>query len=276
MARLLADMAAGGQKYYYRKAINAIREVNQEIPIIISDGWFPDQWVKYVNENGGPALNLVVDCHVYRCFSDDDKKKSADAITQELDSSVLTNLSGEADLMVGEYSCVLDGDTWGVTEGDRNCKVKEFGKRQQSVFKGRAGFGNYFWCYKFEHGDGGEWGFIPMVNQGCIPSRPTTCNLPSEDDFKRELDSNFQGHINYWNSQNANENWEHWRYQEGFTTAWADCLEFAKFENSRIGRLHAWKYSRRQEHINNRGESGFLWEWDQGFDKAVEYFSNLD
>ena len=73
----------------------------------------------------------------------------------------------------------------------------------------------------------------------------------------------------YWNAQNPHEFYEHWRYKEGFTTGWADCTEFSKFGNSRIGRKCAWKAARLQEHISARGNSRFIWEWEQGFELLV-------
>ncbi|ODV84844.1 glycoside hydrolase family 5 protein [[Candida] arabinofermentans NRRL YB-2248] len=267
------DNNASGQKSYYTAAANAIRSVNKSIPIIISDGWWPDQWCKWINESsskGDPGI--VIDVHIYRCFSDDDKGKDADAIIKDLDGSVLTGLSASADFMIGEYSCVLDGQTWDKSHGDRSSKVHEYGNRQSQLFKERAKFGSYFWCYKFEHGDGGEWGFRPMVDQGCIPAREKTPQLPSEDDFNKIMNNNLDQHGNYWNQQNPNEKYEHWRYKEGFTTAWADCIEFAKFDNSRIGRVNAWKNSRKLEHIKARGDSSFVWEWEQGFQTALDQF----
>lgn len=270
------DNEARHQKRYYTSAINAIRSVNVDIPIVISDGWWADQWVRWVNEHGSALLGVVIDDHVYRCFSDDDKSKSADQLTQGLDSTVLMGLSGPSDFIIGEYSCVLDGQTWSKTQGSRDDHVRQYGQKEVAIFKQRTA-GYYFWCFKFEHGDGGEWGFKPMVDRGFIPSRNSRISrLPDQNDYNQTLNQLYSGHEQYWNSQNPHESYEHWRYKEGFTTAWADCTEFAKFDNSRIGRKCAWKAARRQEHIAARGNSRFLWEWEQGFDKAIEVFTSYN
>ncbi|KAH3661774.1 hypothetical protein OGAPHI_005952 [Ogataea philodendri] len=269
------DDKASGQKKYYSEAIKAIRSVNKDIPIVISDGWWADQWVQFVNENSKNGdLGVVIDDHIYRCFSDDDKNKGIDQIISDLEGSVLTGLSGQADFLIGEYSCVLDGSSWGKGSYDRGDCVRKYGNEQARLFQQRAGAGYYFWTYKFQHGDGGEWGFRPMVDSGCIPARSTDPHVPSDDDKNRILNENLSGHENYWNQQNPNEKYEHWRYKEGFETAWNDSLEFAKFDNSRIGRRAAWKAARRQQHISSRGNSGFIWEWEQGFDKALEAFGS--
>lgn len=274
------DNEAKGQKYYYSEAINAIRKEDKDIPIMISDGWWADQWVKFLaNKSSGDigTLGVVIDDHVYRCFSDDDKKKSVDQIITDLNSSVLTNLSYGADFIIGEYSCVLDGSTWNKSQGcNRDDKVREYGNKEIALFNQRAKTGSYFWCYKFQHGDGGEWGFRPMVSRGCIPCRKTRIDrLPNQTDYENYLNTAFESHSNYWNSQNPKEKFEHWRFKEGFITGWADCLEFAKFQNSRIGRVVAWQTARRNEHVRARGNSRFVWQWDHGFQEALNLFSGF-
>mgnify|MGYP003365435765 FL=1 len=270
------DNDAKYQKKYYARAINCIREVNNSIPIIISDGWWPQQFADWVSEKGGAALGIVIDDHVYRSFSDEDKGKSADQLISELENTVVGgDAANKADFIVGEYSCVLDGKTWEKTQGNRSDKVKKFGNKEVELLKKRARAGYYFWCYKFQYGDGGEWGFKPMVDSGSIPTRDTNPRLPSDSDFRRYLNDLLKSHENYWNSQNPNEHYEHWRYKDGFTTAWNDSLEFSKMDNSRIGRINCWKTTRKDQHIRNKGDSQFIWEWEQGFDKALEIFETL-
>lgn len=272
------DEHAKGQMKYYTKAVDAIRDVNKEIPIIISDGWWPDQWVKFLGDrtNGRiGASGIVIDHHVYRCFSEEDKSKEIDQIIQDLDGNILSGLSGEADFIIGEYSCVIDGQTWDRSNCNREEKVCEFGQRQSKIFKERAKAGTYFWTFKFEHGDGGEWGFKPMIERNCIPTRQTEAQIPSKDDYERVFNEHYEGHQKYWQTQNPNESYEFWRYKEGFVTGWADATAFAKFENSRIGRVVAWKQARLEEHIKARGESKFLWQWIAGFHEALSYFDSL-
>ena len=268
-----------GQEKYYRKAANAIRKVNSDVPIIISDGWWPDQWVNFLDRfsNGDVgSLGIVIDDHIYRCFSDDDKNKKIEEIIEDLDSSVLTGLSKPADFIIGEYSCVLDSRSWDRSQGcNRDDMVRAYGNKQCKLFKERANTGHYFWTFKFQHGDGGEWGLVPMISRGCIPSRNSSVILPSKEDFDRNLKEMLQGHENYWKAQNPNENYEFWRYKEGFTTGWHDALSFARFNNSRIGRMVAWTSSRRKEHVNARKSSPFLWQWEAGFQEAIRKFEEV-
>lgn len=271
------------QSRYYAAAINAIREVDGSIPVVISDGWSPDPWVKWVQseQDDTSSIGVVIDHHVYRCFDDKDKAKSPPQIIDDLDKDVLTNLSDNAkgvDIMVGEYSCVLDGESWKKDNADsqRDDLVINYGKRQVDVLKNRANYGNYFWTFKFQSGNGGEWDFKTMTDKGAIanPFSLRGRQLPDQQTFEQKLNEQAGNHENYWNGQNKNEKYEHERYREGFTTAWADSLEFAKFDGSVIGRIEAWKTARFAEHVKAKGQSKFAWEWQQGFDAGINEFRN--
>ncbi|ODQ83077.1 glycoside hydrolase family 5 protein [Babjeviella inositovora NRRL Y-12698] len=258
------------QKLYYAAAINAIRTVNADVPIVISDGWSPQPWAEWLHDMGSP-LGVVLDCHVYRCFSDEDKKKTPEQITADLERDCLT-LETKADIVVGEYSCVIDGQSWDRTQGNREELCHSYGNQQHRWFQERADVGSYFWSYKFQYGDGGEWGFRPMVERGCLP-QPGEAKLPSDDDFGRTLDQHYGDHREYWDKQNSKEKYEHERYKAGFTTAWNDALAFAQFNSSRLGRVVAWMQFRRIQHVHASGDGKFVWEWEQGFEQGLKAFN---
>lgn len=278
-----ADFADNNSKQarYYSAAINAIRTVDGSIPIVISDGWWADQWVKWVqsNQSDTTSVGVVIDSHLYRCFDDKDKAKSPQKITEDLENDVLTNLNDNGkgvDFIVGEYSCVLDQDSWNRdnAQNQRDDLVINYGKRQVDVLKQRAAFGTYFWTYKFESGNGGEWDFKTMTDKGAI-SNPLSLRgkqIPDQGFFEQKLNEVASNHENYWNGQNKNEKYEHERFRDGFTTGWVDSLEFVKFDGSTIGRIEAWKTARYAEHIKARGKSKYVWEWEQGFDAGVNEF----
>lgn len=270
------------QGRYYLAAINSIREQDDSIPIVISDGWSPNQWVEWVqDQQSNKSLGIVVDHHCYRCFSDDDKNKSPSQIINDLGGDLLTNLRDDAkgvDFMVGEYSCVLDGSSWNKDGANdhRDDLVIEFGKRQTEILYDKANFGSYFWTFKFQSGNGGEWDYKTMTDKGAI-KLPITFkgrDLPDQGAFELRLNQNLEGHTNYWNNQNPREKYEHDRYKDGFTTAWADATAFANFEGSILGRVGAWKIARLQEHIKAKGNLKHIWEWEQGFDSGLKEFQN--
>lgn len=263
------------QKSYYLAAIKAIRQEDKTVPIVISDGWWPDQFAKWVQENEG--LGVVIDHHCYRCFDDKDKSKNAEQIIQDLDGDLLTNISNNGngvDFMVGEYSVVLDGNTWknsGLDPNDGgNSKRAEltsaYGKKQLSLMFQRSGCGAFFWTYKFESGNGGEWDFRQQLGKGL--SAPKVEVKGSVD---QALEPLYNSHVSYWNGQNPREKYDHERYKDGFKAAWNDALAFAK-EGSIVGRRQAVKAARLAEHLRNKGSLNFIWEWEQGYDKGIEEY----
>jgi len=268
------------QGRYYAAAINLIREKDRAIPIIISDGWWPEQWAEWVqkHQSDGKSIGVVIDHHCYRCFLDDDKKKSPQSIIQDLDKDLLAKLNEGVDFMVGEYSCVLDGDSWNRNNSNskRDELVIEYGNRQSDILAERANFGSFFWTFKFQSGNGGEWDFKTMTDKGAIhaPFSIKGKELPDKSTFENKLNDAFSSHSDYWNKANPKEKYEHERYRDAFTTAWADALHFAEFNGSILGRTGSWKSARLQEHMKAKGSLKHLWEWQQGFDAGLQAFKS--
>ncbi|KAL3228950.1 hypothetical protein RNJ44_02037 [Nakaseomyces bracarensis] len=261
------DNNAQGQKKYYKKAIQTVAKIQSGLPVIISDGWWPQQFSDWVKSEKFDLMT-VIDSHVYRTFSDSDKSKNADQIIDELPGSVNFN-KNDADFMVGEFSGVLDEQTWQKSPGDRNEYVKRFLNKQLEVFENTSSYGWFFWTLQFQWGDGGEWGLVPMFERGGLKKRPANNNFNIDENRVNQL---IQDHINYWKDKGGDK-FEHWRYEDGLRGAINDIAAFARFGNSRIGRWHSWKTLRRNLYIAQKGDSQYMWEWDQGFDRAIQDFN---
>ncbi|KAK6891264.1 putative glycosyl hydrolase [Candida tropicalis] len=265
------------QSTYYAACITEIRKSDSSVPVIISDGWWADQWVKWVQEKQGPDGNIgvVLDEHVYRCFSDDDKNKTPQQIIDDLNGDLLTNLTDDGkgvEIIVGEYSCVLDGKSWDNDKNaNRDALVEKYGQRQGELLAQRTS-GYYFWTYKFQSGNGGEWDFRTMTDKGALIPPPIPTKEPSQDQFDESLNNAYSGHVNYWDNQDPNGKYEHDNFKDGFKTAWKDADAFAKFNGSKIGKKKAWKRSRLQESEAFKKGSKYLWEWEQGFDQGLQSF----
>ncbi|CCF57046.1 hypothetical protein KAFR_0C00510 [Kazachstania africana CBS 2517] len=257
---------AKGQKKYYSKAISSIREIDSTLPIVISDGWWPDQWADWLVQNKLDSA-VVVDSHIYRCFSEDDKSKHAGQIIEGLPQSVNFPYD-KADYMVGEFSCVLDNATWNKTQGDRNVHIHDFGNAETKIFSQVSSWGWFFWTLQFQYGDGGEWGFVPMMEKGnLLKRRNIPVNIPKE-----KVDNIISEHVEYW-KKNGGENFEHWRYEDGIKTAIADIQMFDKFDCSSLGRWHSWMVQRREQYIKLKNDSEYMWEWEQGFQRGLKEFN---
>ncbi|QLL32167.1 hypothetical protein HG536_0C03360 [Torulaspora globosa] len=259
------DNSAHGQKSYYSRAVAALNRIDPGLPVVISDGWWPDQWADWLGQTN-LAAKVVVDSHVYRCFSAEDKGKDANQIINHLSESISWPRD-RIDFVVGEFSCVLDEETWRKTAGNRDEWVRKFGKVQTSNFANVASWGWFFWTLQFQYGDGGEWGLVPMVKKGAIPRRPQGSPTVDENRVKEIINE----HIAYWKDKGGDA-MEHWRFEDGLRGAIADINAFAQFDNSRIGRWKALAMQRRAQYISRKGDSKYMWEWDQGFQRAIDEF----
>ncbi|CDO96210.1 unnamed protein product [Kluyveromyces dobzhanskii CBS 2104] len=255
------------ERAYYEKAVEKVRSINSTLPVVISDGWWPQQWADWAQDKNLFA-DVVIDSHVYRCFSDSDKGKNTEKLIQDLPGSVQFD-KAKADFTVGEFSCVVDGQSWDKSSGNRDELIKQFGQTQTETFQKQASWGWFFWTLQFESGDGGEWGYVPMVNKGAIPKRPTSWNKPDDAAIKNLVEE----HKNYW-ADKGGDKMEHWRFEDALKSTVKDIESFASFDNSLLGRTCSWKHHRRTQYLKNKGDSKFMWEWDQGFDQAIENFNH--
>lgn len=257
------------QMRYYTAALHAIRKQWAEVPVVVSDGWWPQQWAEWVSglETNTTSIGVMIDDHVYRCFSDEDKGRLVPEAIDCLEGNLLSGVEPAADFVVGEYLCVLDGQLWDKTSGDREELVRRFGERQLQLLRERSA-GSYFWLYKFQHGDGGEWGYRPMVERGGI-APPVQVQVKGEDQLAPAREARARDHSNYWSSQDPNGHYEHQRFEDGFTCGWLDAHAFAQVHGLQLGRRVAWKKARRGQHIRDRGDSLYVWEWDQGYDQGL-------
>ncbi|VVT56780.1 uncharacterized protein SAPINGB_P005267 [Magnusiomyces paraingens] len=273
------------QRSFYLKALHVVREINTEIPVIISDGWdLPSwiDWVKKCDSDAGTPVGLILDEHVYRTFSDKDRNTAPRQLIDEIEKALPNSCAQDVDVQVGEFSCVMDGHSWELNNSgtSREDLVHEFGNRQCALFNQKAA-AYYFWTYKFRYGSGGEWGFREMQEKGCLSTGFASNKFPSDrapddnyyaEQYHHAAQQAIGNHTNYWNSQDGNRDWQHWRFEDGFRVGWLDAQEFDKFNHSEIGRRAAWKAARTDQHAAEKGGSDLLWVFGQAFDQGVASF----
>lgn len=260
------------QQSFYADALAAIRRADPLIPVVVSDGWNPQAFAKWAQKH--PGAGLVVDHHVYRCFSDADKRKLAEQVVHDLNGDVLTNLPDNGagvDFIVGEWLCVLAGESLqknGANPSDDNDHVRrglrqQYGAEQARLFRQRAA-GLYFWTYKFESGNGGEWDLRQQLGQAFLFPQISKASINGKDALHKAYDE----HVAYWDHQNSKQKYEHNLYKEGFESAWADADAFA-LAGAAIGRRQAVKHARVSAYETKHGRLEFMWEYSQGYDKAL-------
>ena len=154
---------------WYDRVLLELSRIDPTMPIYVSDGWNLTQalsWAQAKNSlHTTPCNAVVVDTHLYFCFGDQDKQKSPQQITCDV-SSTLVELDGKdgnvvdggaAQVVVGEYSCVLADETWSKSQGiAKEQLVRDFGNAQSQRYQCRAA-GSTFWTYRMDWMPGGMY-----------------------------------------------------------------------------------------------------------------------
>jgi aryl-phospho-beta-D-glucosidase BglC (GH1 family) len=297
---------APGMYQWYDTVISSISAVDSTIPLYISDAWDLGRAITYAQGKNKlvpgkyPQTNpICIDTHLYFCFTDDDKSPhqiiaSIPTKLNELsgkNNSVLD--TGVAQAIVGEWSCTLSGPTWSkMSQGfTRSQLTIEFGKVQCKRWEEKAG-GSFFWTFKMDWMDGGDWGFVEQTKTGAV-SAPSNLSMPfgavKDAIAKAEPQRDARGkqrlddHVRYWDQVAPGKTFEHWRYERGWAIGWNDALLFFSTRmngslggkipggGDKIGCLDLWVRKRVSDYTNL---GSFAWEFEQGFRKGVEDFYN--
>lgn len=291
-----AEFNAKGMYSWYEDVLKETSKIDNSMPIYISDAWdlfAAARWIQEINSMAKPHTSpVVIDTHLYWCFTPDDAKKSPQQITGEVwtklhdnelkDGSVVDR--GAAQAIVGEYSCVLGDESWAKGGNEpKEVLAQKFGNAESQHFQQRAG-GSFFWTYKMDWMPGGEWGFKQMTEQHAIvPPASLTLepddvqnrinNARSQRDFKRG--NTWGAHCQYWDSNHPGQ-YEHERFAQGWDVGFDDAAAFFALRSQhgqrgadKIGMLDLWTLKRLRE----SGQGGpFVWEYEQGLRQGIKDF----
>jgi aryl-phospho-beta-D-glucosidase BglC (GH1 family) len=289
-----AEWDAPGMYEWYDQCIAAISAIDPTIPVIISDGWNLRKAIDYsLGKNSvyaqKPTAPVIIDTHFYWAFTDEDKRKSPQEVIAEVatklqpldgkDGSVIDR--GMAQVIVGEYSCVLAEESWSKSNGTskEEC-VAEFGHAQSKRWQERAG-GSFFWTWKVDWMPGGEWGFVAQSDGGnIVPSKHANVSQLDRvvllQNSIREREGRMQKtlgqHVDYWKRADPNGTYEHEKYEHGWKVGYQDALTFLEgrdTQGDRIGMLEMWVLKRLKE-SGYRGD--FTWLFEQGLRAGVRDF----
>lgn len=312
-----AEYNAKGMYDWYASVHREIAQIDASIPLYISDAWDLGRclaWTKNANKILSGASSsayanknpVVIDTHLYWCFSDDHKSKNPDQIIDHLVPSAFAALTrpgttgealstGAAQVVVGEYACTLDGATWNHlnnTTPSREALTKSFGNAQSTLHQNTSGSGgSYFWTLKMDWMDGGDWGFVANVKNGAITPPPNFLIHRSGvkdaiarakfQQSKAMTTANTQ-HCGYWDQACPGKTFEHWRFEHGWKVGFGDAAVFfaARVEGvlgddggseggDKIGCLEIWI---RKRCIDSCMTGEFVWEFEQGMRRGVMDF----
>lgn len=143
---------------FYNEAYKALRDVcGDRVMVIVSDAFKPAEMVKALKGIG--LTDVILDCHMYQLFSDEDKALDFDGHIAKVGSwqRELAQYSQHVPLMIGEWSAALDlAKLAGKAEREQMDMIKRYYRVQQAVFDKTSTIQCY-WTYKTE--GKGPWSY---------------------------------------------------------------------------------------------------------------------
>ncbi|WFD23848.1 hypothetical protein MEQU1_002542 [Malassezia equina] len=272
---------------FYNDAIKAIRSSNNQnvvrLPLYLGDAWNPHHYAKYVAKHAEAANPLVMDHHLYRCFTKKDHSTSAEDHARALDvnngdtAKFLKGISDQAggNLIIGEWSGALNPGSLHNCSNKGEAK-KAWGMSQWIAFE-QFTSGYFYWTLKKEGGPDPGWCFYTAVEKGIMPQSINPLQSgrhrsPQElqQACDQAMDPLYKDHCNYWNSKNAKG--DHQSYVQGFRTAWTDSLSFLQ-QGTEPG-LKQTLCKLRLTSFESQGHKD-AWEFEHGYMQGLKSFKKL-
>lgn len=133
-----AAWAAKGMYDWYEDVLESVGRIDSTMPIYVSDAWEVSKATSWLEKRVARKTQrdsnpIIIDTHRYYTFSDEHRSMAPAQIIQTV-STEARALRGTS-VVVGEYSCVLDGQTWGrVDSNEKENYVRQFGQAQSQAW----------------------------------------------------------------------------------------------------------------------------------------------
>lgn len=172
----------GDLQSWYKSTINTLRALDPNMPLYISDSWRANVYADWISSSkiSGPSQGLIVlDAHLYRCFTGVDAGKSASQHASELSDpnaptpkqyrELSSRLgSSHSGLIAGEWSGALNPASLRDPPPSHNDQKRAFIEAELKLFEETCA-GYFFWTYKKQdEGDNG-WGWRDAVESSVFP-----------------------------------------------------------------------------------------------------------
>lgn len=293
---------------YYLSCLETARRYGN-VPIYIGDSWDPAAACAAIGNHVScnPDDFPVVDHHYYYCFDDRYKAATsaqiADEVSHAPEWAECAKAAGDGNVVVGEWALTLSGDSLSrPANGDVKAARRQFGHAQLDAFTAiknlplapspRGGGGGervceagrggcFFWTYKFQvRNYDNSWDLRDMIHQGILPSylrARVDVGAPQLHAYDQIVSDATSAHAGYWDApeNGGGQGMEHWRFDEGFRTGWADAVAFAQQGESVVGFRGQWNRRRTAAHIRARGESAAVWEFGAGLEAGIDAFNRI-
>ncbi|KIY50259.1 glycoside hydrolase [Fistulina hepatica ATCC 64428] len=258
---------------WYASAISELSRVDPHMPLYIGECWRPHVYADFVKTLNVPNM-VVLDHHLYRCFTGEDIQTSAMQHARALADpgggtrQTLGNI--HSGVVVGEWSGALNP---GSLLGEHDEKG-HFIRAQLDLFENTCA-GSFFWTLKKQHPGDGGWGLYDAVGQNVFPSwvgprivRPLTED-PGRDEARDALcNEAMSRHVQYWDQWPGD--YHHERFAVGFVEGFDDAYFFFTTMASPYGALSeiGFKDALARRRTNNHGAG--LWEYVHGFSQGAD------
>ncbi|KAL7421161.1 Glucan 1,3-beta-glucosidase 3 [Cryptotrichosporon argae] len=259
----------GKLQKWYETTIKDVRAIATDLPVYIGDAW-DTHW--YAQWAGKRDDFVVVDHHLYRCFTDADKALSGDQHVQKLLNDFQNTFASQSAaargaVIIGEWSASLDAHSLPPgpdTEKDRHRRA--FARAELDLFERHAA-GWWFWTYKKGGGWDAGWSARDAVQAEILPATvgKQYCQ-PAPGAEAEACARKHDDHKTYWQAHGGSPNPE--AFKPGFEQGWRDALLFQTI-GSELGFVSAWATRRRQEYERGQSLGKATWEWEHGFGQGV-------
>lgn len=259
----------------YQSTLDSIRAAtaNPDLPLYIHDAWSTPQYAALVQARSD---FVVLDHHLYRCFTVHDQTLSGDQHASALPHDAFARYKEmtRGNMVVAEFSAALNPRSMGGVssdDGEKDRQRRVFARAELEMFERTCG-GWWMWTYKKDGWDAG-WSFRDAVRAEILPNWVGGMERGSgrENDLEKRDEQAFNAldqHTQYWSAHKGT--YEHWRFEAGFKLGWDDAFMFFHFSPSytnvkapvsELGFVGQWLTRRVSEHCSDHGTSKNVWEF---------------
>ncbi|TIB78047.1 glycoside hydrolase [Wallemia mellicola] len=266
----------------YLDLLGQIRTITHpHFPIAIGDAW-DTNW--YAQLAGGRKDFVILDHHLYRCFTEDQISSSSYDHAGRCKAEYLeflqdAKMKARDSLIIGEWSAGLNPRSM---LGGNHDEQRAIWARAQLELYEKTAAGWFWWTLRKEHGGDSGWDFKEAIRTNTLPHwLGGKQGLPAEglatlEERDAKCDEATGQHAGYWETQNIPAR-EHWRFVDGFKQGWDDAVMFAYHRpgtghvvgRSEIGFFGKWIEARMDEHFAYRGGSNNIWEFEHAFAVSI-------
>lgn len=271
---------------WYKEVIKQVHQntASPNIPLILGDCWNTSKYTSLIVSNNEVAAPVILDHHLYRCFTPGDCHKSAAHHAADIEpgkngptDNFLRDSSFKLgkNLIIGEWSAALNPGSFQGQEGHKKELQQAWARAQLSAFNQHCA-GHFFWTLKKEGNTDVGWCLYSAIERDILPlglGRPRQgMDIDKlEERGRQELENNYKGHVDYWNQHAKGKQMHHEFYRDGFAQIYKDCVEFYRWCGDEIGFTSQWVKVRTNSHSQEKGGQGD-WEFRDGGNKAIECF----